>query len=126
MSSDGEDLSDGDNSSESNMVFEELELGSRVGVAMHAGAPPDMVCIDTGCNRVILIEGEYIEKYKGAQNAVLKTATYGAHMRIAGRGSIGESSVLHVPDASANLMSSRSIAEKGCRIVLGQTDNGWS
>ena len=45
-------------------------------------------------------------------------------MRIAGRGIIGESSVLHVPRASANLMSSKSIVEKGSRIVFGQTDSG--
>ena len=38
------------------MVFEEFEGGQRVGMAMHAGAPPDLVCIYTNCNRVILID----------------------------------------------------------------------
>ena len=73
MSSDGEDLSDGDNSSESNMVFEEFEGGHRVGMAMHAGASPDLVCEDTGCNRVILIDMDDMVDYQPAIDAYLRT-----------------------------------------------------
>ena len=56
MSSEGDDLSEEENSSENNMVFEELEGGRKVGMTLHTGASSGIVCIDTGGNRVILID----------------------------------------------------------------------
>ena len=59
MSSDGEDLSDGDDSGDGFMVGGEVEddedeheevEGDRVARALHAGAAHDMVCMDSGCN----------------------------------------------------------------------------
>ena len=107
------------------MVFEEFEGGHRVGMAMHAGASPDLVCEDTGCNRVILIDMDDMVDYQPAINAYLRTAQSQAQLTIAGRGMIGECSVLHIPAASANLMSSKSIVEKECQIIIGQdVDSG--
>ena len=104
MSSDGEDLSD-DYSSESNMAFEEFVGGERVGVALHAGARPNLVCIDTGCNRIILIDNNDIDDYREVIDAFLRNAQSEARLVIEGHGRIGESAVLHIPGATANLMS---------------------
>ena len=66
MSANGEDLSDGDNSSESNMVWghEEYVGGQRVGAAMQAGPRPDLVCMDSGCNRIILVDLNDMTNYR--------------------------------------------------------------
>ena len=64
MSSDGEDLSDGDNSSESNMVWWEEEVeGEKVGLAFQAAAAPELVCLDSGCNRLILIDATGVDDF---------------------------------------------------------------
>ena len=63
MSSDGEDLSE-DNSSESNMAYEEWVGGRRVGTAIQAGVRPDLVCMDSGCNRIVLGIGTSITPRK--------------------------------------------------------------
>jgi len=34
--------------------WEEEVKGKRVGIALQAAAAPDLVCIDSGCNRLIL------------------------------------------------------------------------
>ena len=77
-------------------------------------------CVDTGCNRVIMIDLTNIVDYQPAIDAYLRTAQAQAQLAIAGRGIIGECSVLHIPDASANLMSSKSIVEKESQICIGQ------
>ena len=109
MSSDGENLDSGDDSNESYMLWEEEIDGERVGVALQAAAAPDLVCVDSGCNRVILVEADDIMEYVAAINSFLRTAQAVARLQIAGRGRIGVTSVMHIPGATANLMSTKSI-----------------
>ena len=110
MSSVGEDLSDGDDSGDEFMVNgeeedddaeqEEVE-GDRVARALHAGAAHDM---DSGCNRVILIDAAEISEYTAAIRSFLRTAQVDARLKIDGRGKIGDCKILHIPGATANLM----------------------
>jgi len=67
MSSDGEALSATDDSADGFMVGgevedEEAELeeveGNRVDLAMRVEAALELVCVDSGCNRVILVSNE--------------------------------------------------------------------
>ena len=80
--------------------------------------------MDTGCNRIILIDKNDIVDYQDAIDSFLRTAQADAQLVIAGRGKIGDCSVLHIPTATANLMSSRSIVINRCRIELGQYAEG--
>ena len=118
MSSDGEDLDSGDDSAESYMLWEEEINGERVGVALQAAAVPDLVCVDSGCNRVILVEADDIMEYVEAINSFLRTAQAVARLQIAGRGRIGVTSVMHIPGATAILMSTKSIIRSECGIEI--------
>ena len=80
MSSDVEDLSDGDDSGDGFMVGGEVEddeeeqeevEGDRIARALHAGASPDLVCIDSECNRVLLFDAEGISEYIAAIRSFL-------------------------------------------------------
>ena len=103
------DLSDGDDSGDGFMVGgeeedddaeqEEVE-GDRVARALHAGAAHDMVCMDSGCNRVILIDAAEISEYTAAIRSFLRTAQVDARLKIEGRGKIGDCKILHIPGAS--------------------------
>ena len=117
------DLSDGNNSSESYMAFEEFVSGHRVGVVLHAGARPNLVCIDTGCNRIILIDNHDIDDYKVAIDAFLRTVQAEALLVREGHGRIGENAVLHIPGATANLLSTHSIVINQCQIILGYDED---
>ena len=118
MSNDGEDLSDGDDSGNGFMVGGEVECeeadeeeevgGDRVARALHAGAQLDLVCIDSGCNRVILVDADGVDEYVTATNKFLRTAQADARLKIQGR---GDCPILHIPAATANLMSTRSIVK---------------
>ena len=129
MSSDGEDLSDGDDSGDGFMVggeevedddAEEEEVeGDRVARALHAGAAHDMVCMDSGCNRVILIDASEISEYTTAIRSFLRTAQVDARLKIEGRGKIGDCKILHIPGATANLMSTHSIVINQCQVIMG-------
>ena len=129
MSSDGEDLNDGDDSGDGFMVGGEVEddeaeheevEGDRVSQALHAGASLDLVCMDSGCNRVILIDADGISEYVAAIRSFLRTAQAAARFEIAGQGKIGECPVLHIPGATANLMSTKSIVQQQCQVLFGQ------
>ena len=96
MSSDGKDLSDGDDSGDGFMVGGEVEYeeadeeeeeveGDRVARALHAGAQLDLVCIDSGCNRVILVDASEIAEYIAAINSFMRTAQAAAKLTIEGR-----------------------------------------
>ena len=120
MSSDGEDLSDGDNSSESNMVWWEEEVeGEKVGLAFQAAAAPELVCLDSGCNRLILVDATGVDDYAAVLNSFLRTAQATARLQIAGRGRIGKIAVMIIPGATANLMSTNSIVINQCQITFG-------
>ena len=106
MSSDGEDLSDGDDSGERNMLWWEEEVeGERVGLAFQAAAAPELVCVDSGCNRLILVDATGVDDYAEVLNSFLRTAQATARLQIAGRGRIGTIAVKIIPGATANLMS---------------------
>ena len=85
MSSDGEDLSDRDDSGDGFMVGGEVECeeadeeeevvgGDRVARVLHAGAQLGLVCIYSGCNRVILVDADEVDEYVTATNKFLRTA----------------------------------------------------
>ena len=80
------------------------------------------VCIDSGSNQVILTSSCGIAEFLDAINAYLRTAQAGAQLVIAGRGRIGNARVLHVPDASANLISTRALNLSGAKVIFGATD----
>ena len=52
-------------------------------------------------------------------HSFLRTAQAGANLVIVGRGHVGNNAVLHIPDATTNLMSTNSIVFNQCQIVLG-------
>ena len=72
-----------------------FEGGDRVGVALHAGAQPDLVCIDTGCNRIVLVDLNDIDDYEEEpENSFLRTTQAEARLVIVGRGRVGNNAVL--------------------------------
>ena len=77
------------------------------------------MCVDSGCNRVILVSEEGVAHYRRATKSFLRTAQVEGRLKIEGRGKIGTHDVLHVSDASANLMSTRSIVLNQCRVEMG-------
>ena len=80
-----------------------------MGVALHAGVRPDLVCIDTGCNQIILVDLNDIDDYEEEpENSYLLTAQADARLVIKGRGLIGENHELHIPGVTTNLMSTHS------------------
>ena len=125
MSSDGEDLRDGDNSSEGYMLWEEEVDRQRVRLASQAAAALELVCIDSGCNRLILMDAEGVDDHAAALNSYLRTAQATARLQIVGRGRIGTSAVMIIPDATANLMSTKSISANQCSIEFGELDGDY-
>ena len=120
MSSDGERIDD--DSDVSMMIVEEYEGDRRISIAFLAGAGNDWICIDSGCNRLILIDPNGILYYVGISNGYLRTAQNDGRLTIMGRGVIGVcQNVLHCPDAAANLMPASLIAMCGATVKLGAT-----
>ena len=83
MNSDGEDLSDTDDSGDGFMVggkYEEDEAeveeveGNKVAQAMHVESALELVCVDSGCNRVILVSADGVAYYRRATKSFLRTA----------------------------------------------------
>ena len=101
---------------------EEVE-GDRVARALHAGAQLDLVCIDSGCNRVILVDADEVDEYVTTTNKFLRTAQADARLKMEGRGNIGDCPILHISGATANLMSTRSIVKNDCLITFGYNDD---
>ena len=87
---------------------------------MQAGPRPDLVCMDSWCNRIILVDLNDLTNYRlEPENSFLATAQAGANLVIVGRGRVGNNAALHIPGATTNLMSTHSIAFNQCQIVLG-------
>ena len=106
------------------MAFEEWVGEHRVGVAMQAGERPDLVCINTGCNRIVLVDLNDIYDYQEeTSNSFLRTVQAGANLVIVGRGHVENNAVLYIPDATTNLMSSNSIVFNKCQVVLGYDED---
>ena len=121
MSEAGEALdSDGD----SNLMFEELD-GVRVDAAFNAQVAPDLVCIDSGCNKIVLQlpPDRDVSTYVVAVGRALRTASAGSSLAIAGTGVIDNSNgsiteFRHCPDATANLMPTLAISKTGAHIHI--------
>ncbi len=54
MSADGDQINSDEDAA--NMIGDEILDGVLVGAAFSAIAGPDLVCVDTGCNKIILID----------------------------------------------------------------------
>ncbi len=54
MSADGDNINSDEDAA--NMIGDEFLDGQRVNAAFTAMVGPDLVCVDTGCNKIILIE----------------------------------------------------------------------
>ena len=111
-------------SEESNMVFyEEWEGETKIHIAnmtvFRNEDKDEWVCVDSGSNQIVLKSSAGLEDFIAAVNAYLKTAQAGAELSIAGRGRIGKARVLHVPDASANLMSTNAMTLCGVNVFFG-------
>ena len=109
-------------SEESNMIFEEeWEGNTRISMAnmtiFHDEDKNEWVCIDSGSNQVILTSSCGISEFLDAINAYLRTAQAGAQLVIASRGLIGNARVLHVPNASANIISTRALNSSGAKVI---------
>ena len=80
-----------------------------------------LVCVDAGCNRLVLIDSSDMEYYlPAAAGSSLRTAQSGNHLVILGRVTIGRwNNVLHCPDASANLMLTYLITRAGATVLFG-------
>ena len=92
-------------------------------VSVLADVAPELVCIDSGCNKLTLIESNGVEGYAEALNSFLRTAQAAARLQIAGRGRIGVLAVMHIPGATANLMSTNSIVLSEFSIEIGMLDD---
>ena len=68
----------------------------------------------------ILVDLNDIDDYEEEPpNSFMCTVQAGANLVIIGRGRIGNNSVLYIPDATTNLMSTNSIVFNQCQIILG-------
>ena len=126
MSSDGKEVSDSNDSAEAHMVwFEEVEDDLRVVIALQTIVNLELVCIDSGANRLILVLSDYFRNYVPVHNSTLRTANsdeQAGSLRIGGRGLVGNRPAIHVPTATANLMNTDSIVDQECKIEMGKND----
>ena len=83
MSSKGARIEDSESDGESNFLEEWID-GQRVDVAFNAVQMNDeLVCVDAGCNRLVLIESSDMEYYlPAAAGSSLRTAQSGNHLVI--------------------------------------------
>ena len=122
MNSDGEDLDHSDGSAESYMVRYEVWKGDKIAVAFNVQFKDmrDWVCIDSGTNKLILMDNSGWNTYHGVIDEFLKTASEGGKLAIEGRGKIGVcDDALHCPNASANLIPVDLINMCGTTITFG-------
>ena len=80
----------------------------------------DWVCIDSGTNKLILMDNSGWNTYLGVIDEFLKTASEGGKLAIEGRGKIGVcDDALHCPNTSANLIPVDLINMCGTTITFG-------
>ena len=89
MNSDGEDLHQSDGSAESFMVRYEAWKGDKIAIAFNVQFKDmsDWVCIDSGTNKLILMNNSGWNSYTHVVDEFLKTASEGGQLAIEGRGS---------------------------------------
>ena len=107
MNANGENLNQhSDGSAESHMArYVEWVLGKPVSFRVEYHDLREMTCIDSGTNRLILMENTNWDTYRHVNNEYLRTAAEGGSLAIIDRGSIGQCrDVLHFSVTSANLI----------------------
>jgi len=128
MSADGDNLNSDEDAA--NMIGFEYLRGKEVGAAFSAIVGPELVCIDTGCNKLILINIPDLTlsiTYEPQEDRWILTASNNGRLDIAGQGFFdndeGKPNSLteyrHCPEATANLMPSSAITKYGSRIMIG-------
>ena len=116
MSASGEDLDQYSDGSR----YVEWVSGKPVAFRVDYHDLKGMTCIDSGTNRLILIENSNWDSYRKVDNECLRTAAKGGTLAIIGRGVIGQcQDVLHCPSASANLIPTDLIAICGGTVMIG-------
>ena len=65
--------------------WEEEVEGERVGRTFQAAAAPELVCLDSGCNRLILVDATGVDDYAAVLNSYLRTAQATARFQIVDR-----------------------------------------
>ena len=96
MNSDGKQTEDSDNSFPCFEAFEFLD-GVKVELAMRANMQADMVCIDSGLNRLVLIDNEGIINYTLTPGRTLGTINSADALEVVGVGKFGNCKIaMHV------------------------------
>ena len=131
MSESGDEI-DSDGSS-ANLGFEEILDGVNVDAAFNAQVAPDLACVDSGCNRLILRDrpdfAETVATYAVQFNRHLRTASVGGRLPIEGMGMIcneaGTSGTeyKHCPEATTNLVPTYAITRTGATIIIQYDTN---
>ena len=86
-------------------------------LAFHANMPVDMVCIDSGSNRLVLLENDGMTGYQQVHGRTLGTIQASAALVIEGVGRLGIlPNAMHVPKASANLLPTDLMSDADCII----------
>jgi len=89
MNSDGEQTEDDSDSSYPCFeVFDYLD-GERIGLALHANMKADMVCIDSGSNRLVLISCEDVTEYVPVHGRTLGTINSADSLKVEGISKLG-------------------------------------
>ena len=124
MNSDGEQTEDSD-SSFLGFVDEYLD-GVKVDLALHANMPSDMVCIDSGCNRLVLIQLDDITEYQVAINRTLGTVDASAILIVAGTGKLGIcAEAMQVLGSAANLLPTDLMGDAQCSVEFGKFEDEY-
>ena len=132
MNSDGEQTEDSDNSYP---CFEAIDYidgvrvelkGVKVALAFSARMQPDMVCIDSGSNRLVLIEQLGITDYVLTPKRTLGTINSADALKVQGIGQFGIAELaMHVPTASANLIPIDLMSDAECVVSFGKQDDDY-
>ncbi len=132
MNSDGEQTEDSDNSFPCFEAFEfhdgvKVKLdGVNVELAMHANMQADMVCFDSGSNRLVLIDCEGIINYTKVHVRTLGSINSADALRVERVGKFGNCKIaMHVPNASANQLPTDLMSDAECVTSFGKQDGEY-
>ena len=125
MNSGGEQTEDSDNSFP---CFEFIDYidGVIVEQAFSARMKPDMLCIDSGSNRLVLIEAEGITDYGLTPSHTLGTINSADALIVEGIGRFGIAEIaMHYPTAAANLLPVDLMSDAKCVVSFGKEDGEY-
>ena len=127
MSADGDQINSDEDAA--NMIGAEMLRGVNVDAAFATITGPDLVCVDSGCNKIIFINepedqnglNTYVES---EEDNYLVTAAKNGRLDIAGQGVFDNDKgamheYKHCPGASANLMPTMVISRAGAITQIG-------